>query len=294
MPTTETLPYGTDHALQTVTVTTLDNPNPEGYWVILIHGGAWRDPTQTSSSYLTPALTTLTTNPLYTTTTTPHIAALASISYRLSPHPAHPQDPVTTSPYDLRAAKHPDHLADIRAAISFLKDRYGFGGRYILVGHSCGATLAFQGVMRALGLQVQVQAQVKSPVGIVGMAGIYDLKLLRDCHAAVDAYQAFIVGAFGEDEGLWDSVSPARVRGGGGVVGGWKGGRLAVLANSPEDGLVDPKQREAMRGLLGEWVEGGEGRRVEVLDIVGDHDDAWEKGEGLARAIAFAVEKLRE
>lgn len=44
-----------------------------------------------------------------------------------------------------------------------------------------------------------------------------------------------------------------------------------------------------------EWV-GGSGRGekvVEMLDIKGEHDDAWEKGEELARAIAFAVEKVR-
>ena len=60
---------------------------------------------------------------------------------------------------------------------------------------------------------------------------------------------------------------------------------------------MDPGQREVMRkALQEEWVGGGRGseeRVVEMLDIEGDHDDAWEKGEDLARAIAFAIEKVR-
>ncbi|PWY81902.1 hypothetical protein BO70DRAFT_387446 [Aspergillus heteromorphus CBS 117.55] len=289
---TETLRYGTDHALQTVTVTTLNTTTTDGYWVILIHGGAWRDPTQTSTSYLSPVHTILTTTPAYATTTQ-NITALASISYRLSAHPSHTQDPATTSPYDFRAAKHPDHVDDVRAAIAFLQKRYGFGGRYVLVGHSCGATLGFQVVMGGLQKPIKTgggvegqdegegEGEGEGPVAIVGMAGIYDLRLLRDCHRSVSVYQDFIVGAFGSNEALWDRVSPA------------KGGRLAVLAYSNGDGSVDSMQREAMREALREWEAGREGRTVEMLNIEGDHDDAWEKGDELARAIAFAVDKLR-
>ncbi|GJP97892.1 alpha/beta hydrolase protein [Aspergillus niger] len=299
LPSLETFPYGTDHVLQTVTVATLNNDNNEGYWVILIHGGAWRDPTQTALNYLNPALDTLTTGD---TTTLSHLKGIASISYRLSPHPSHPQDPQTTEPTHFRAAKHPDHISDVQSALSFLQGKYNIGSNYILVGHSCGATLAFQSVMGRFRAQLK---EVMPSAGIVGMAGIYDLRLLRDTHRSVSAYQDFIEGAFGSDEGVWDDVSPALGRGGEGVSDGWRNigdgegeekRLVAVLAYSGGDSLVDPTQREAMKKHLEEEWVGGSGRGekvVEMLDIKGEHDDAWEKGEELARAIAFAVEKVR-
>lgn len=289
--------YGKDHILQTVAVTTLPESSHQdnSYWVILIHGGAWRDPSQTSIGYLTRAASILTTSPSYTITTLPRIAGLASIEYRLSPHPAHPQDPQTTDPRALRAAKHPDHLNDVQAALCFLQRKFGFGERYILVGHSCGATLAFQSVMA--GLQERAEDEEKvvpSPMAILGVAGIYDLKLLRDTFFDVPVYQEIVKGAFGKDENLWDEVSPAVVRGPSGVAG-WETGRLAVLAYSTEDELVDPSQWKAMRQALTGWeTDHSEetSRRVEMLSLTGQHDEAWENGEELARAIAFTIEKL--
>lgn len=135
-----------------------------------------------------------------------------------------------------------------------------------------------------------------SPAAILGMAGIYDLKLLRDTFRDVSAYQEIIEGAFGKDEAVWDAVSPAAVQGPSGVEG-WSAGRLAVLAYSAEDGLVDPTQWEAMRQALAVWEKGqsqNKSRQVELLSITGQHDDAWEKGEELARAIAFTIEKLAD
>ncbi|KAJ0424678.1 hypothetical protein BJY00DRAFT_276143 [Aspergillus carlsbadensis] len=294
----ETFSYG-DHALQTVTVANLHPAQPlhdadtgtatdAGYWVILIHGGAWRDPTQTSESYLTPALEILrksssTTSPL-------PISRLASISYRLSAHPSHPQDPSTEPTNTLRAAKHPDHIADIHAALSFLQTKYKFGSNYVLVGHSCGATLAFQAVMRG----IPSRKEYAAPIGILGMAGIYDLRLLRDSHKGISAYQEFIEGAFGDDESLWDSVSPAVADGEEGVVG-WGNGRVVVLAHSDEDGLCDLAQSLKMKETLGAWEkDGNEGREVYSLSIRGEHDEAWEKGEELGRGIVYTVRKLQE
>ncbi|KAL2858379.1 alpha/beta-hydrolase [Aspergillus pseudodeflectus] len=298
----ETFSYG-DHALQTITVADLHPAQPLNdadtgigtntgtnarYWVILIHGGAWRDPTQTSESYLTPALeilrkTSSTTSPL-------PISRLASISYRLSAHPSHPQDPSTEPTNTLRAAKHPDHLADIHAALAFLQAKYKFGSNYVLVGHSCGATLAFQAVMRGISSGKECAA----PTGILGMAGIYDLRLLRDSHRDISAYQEFIEGAFGDDETLWDSVSPAVVEGKEGVLG-WEEGRAVVLAHSEEDGLCDLAQSLKMKETLGAWEKSGNERReIHFLSIKGEHDEAWEKGEELARGIVYTFEKLQD
>lgn len=193
-------------------------------------------------------------------------------------------------PSEFRNAKHPDHIRDVEAALSLLQSKYGFGERYILVGHSCGATLSFQAVMGSASVNPK-------PAAILGTAGIYDLRLLRDTYRDMPAWQEFIEGAFGSDESLWDAASPARVEGPNGVEGGWSAGRLAVLAHSPEDALVDATQGEAMRWNLSQWEKNqvqGKERRVVMLPLKGLHDDPWEKGDQLARAISVTMEELQK
>ncbi|KAJ5863099.1 hypothetical protein N7455_007167 [Penicillium solitum] len=292
---TETIVYGQVHNLQNINVTTLA-PRQDGYWVVYIHGGAWRDPAVTSASFDA-------TESILREKGLP-IAGFASISYRLSAHPNHPQDPSTTDPKDFQDAKHPDHIADVEAALAFLQNTYRFGERYILVGHSCGATLAFQAVMGAVSGHREQATLTAQPTAIVGVASIYDLRRLRDIHVDISAYQEFIEGAFGADETLWDGVSPARVAGSRGVEAGWKSGRLAVLAYSKDDGLVDGSQVEAMKEALGNWEkieaqipaqqDSNPDRRLRVLSISGIHDEAWENGDQLARAVTFAFEQLQE
>ncbi|KAK9848289.1 hypothetical protein MYU51_016887 [Penicillium brevicompactum] len=286
-----------------------------------IHGGAWRDPTVKDTAFNAAESILRDTPDL-------PIAGFASISYRLSAHPNHPQDPINTSPHDYRDAKHPDHIRDVEGALAFLQNTYSFGGQYILVGHSCGATLAFQAVMGAVSNhREQAFSETKEnpkisvgvvsaspgplpppltaqPTAIVGVAGIYDLRRLRDSHPDISAYSEFIEGAFGADELLWDGVSPAQMAGSRGVEGGWKSGRLAVLAHSKDDELVDESQLDAMEESLKQWGKleaqipvqelSHRDRRVRVLPISGAHDEAWERGDQLAYAIIYALEQLRE
>ncbi|KAJ5893930.1 hypothetical protein N7495_005621 [Penicillium taxi] len=325
-----TVSYGLYHSLQKICVTTLE-PRPGGYWLIYmtkngqftsyIHGGAWRDPTVTSAAF-DAAESILTSN-----SPSLPISGYASISYRLSAHPNHPQDETSTPPEDFRSAKHPDHIRDVEAALAFLQNTYGFGARYILVGHSCGATLAFQAVMGAvaghreqsfIGGAMDTGAGAKMvstssgplpprlsahPTAIVGVAGIYDLRRLVDTHRDISAYREFVEGAFGVDQMLWDTVSPAQMMGSRGVEGGWKSGRLVILAHSKEDGLVDEGQMDAMRTALKGWESTkadfvsqdlpGRDRRVRELEISDKHDNHWVIGEGLARAIKYAFLELQ-
>lgn len=184
----------------------------------------------------------------------------------------------------------------MRAALAFLQSKYGFKDRYILIGHSCGATLAFQSVMGNLpGVDINTGAgeTIINPKAIVGVEGIYDLRLLRDNNRQYSAYEEFLPGAFGSDEDVWDAVSPARVSGTAGFRDSWEEGKLAVLAHSVDDELVDFAQIDAMAEGLKVWEEGGRERRVVVLrDLHGLHDEVWSKGEELARAISVAVEEL--
>lgn len=142
------------------------------------------------------------------------------------------------------------------------------------------------------------------PVAIVGVAGIYDLRKLQNDHRDITAYKEFIEGAFGTDELLWDAVSPAQMVGSRGIEGGWKTGRLVVLAQSQQDELVDDGQLTTLREALKGWEAKDaqipvrelthRTRHVRVLPISGAHDDAWIHGEELARAVKFTFVELQK
>ena len=139
--------YASDHILQSHTVYVPSSADAHSqikkYWIIYLHGGYYRDPLITSSTF-NPLLSTLLHHPTISKSVSPQIAGYASINYRLSPHPEFPQDPDKTSNYELRNAKHPDHINDVLTAIADLQRRYGFESNYVLIGHSVGATLALQ------------------------------------------------------------------------------------------------------------------------------------------------------
>ncbi|KAK2796302.1 hypothetical protein FQN50_009628 [Emmonsiellopsis sp. PD_5] len=233
----------------------------------------------------------------------PRIAGYASVNYRLTAHPNFPQDPTTTGPMNLRNATHPDHLIDVKTAIRYLQDKYGFGQRYILVGHSCGATLAFQTVMgkvtssNPMSTDESFGPSIEPPFAIVGVEGIYDIRALRDTFKQYPIYHEFIGAAFGDQEDIWDGSSPARVFGQAGIEGGWKHGRLAILAHSMDDELVDIGQLHTMAKTLKAWETSGtqEGNhRVLFLDdLKGGHDEIWSQGSELARVIAKAIDELK-
>lgn len=225
------------------------------------------------------------------------MTAFASISYRLSVHPGHPQNIEKTFVHEYRNARHPEHIRDVQDALKLLQKTYGLEGRYILVGHSCGATLAFQCVMDKFQPSNEGEGEsLAHPIAILGTEGIYSLRLLRDTHEDISAYQEFLEGAFGPDETAWDAVTPALKDSGGysSVKYGWRGGRLAVLAHSAEDNLVDASQGQEMKTALALWMTAQGGRRARSLSLKGEHDEPWQKGEELARAIVFTIDELQK
>lgn len=155
--------------------------------------------------------------------------------------------------------------------------------------------MAFQYVMDGLKLHGDGDS-IAQPMAILGTEGIYDVKLLRDTHKHITAYQEFSEGAFGSDESVWDAASPAAKGEDGlsGVERGWKSGLVAIVAHSEEDSLVDRGQASAMTNALYRWGAQKEPstRRVVWLQLTGEHDEPWEKGDELARAIAFAIDEL--
>ncbi|KAF2145387.1 uncharacterized protein K452DRAFT_348969 [Aplosporella prunicola CBS 121167] len=219
---------------------------PSAVWVIYIHGGAWRDPLITSASF-TPTLTHLLQHPVHSAL----IAGTASVNYRLSAYSTHGTHP--SAPGDFaRNASHPAHVSDVRAALRWLRGKYGVGvhRRFVLVGHSCGATLGAQVVFDDE--EEEEGDEVGRPVALVGVAGIYDLLGLVHRHEGVPAYREFVEAAFGAEEGAWREASPVEMAGTGSPL------RVVVLAHK----------------------------------LQGGHDELWERGVEVARAVGVALERV--
>ncbi|MCJ1243752.1 hypothetical protein MMC30_000949 [Trapelia coarctata] len=252
------------------------------YWIIYIHGGAWRDPIVTSTS-IQPALEFLDPRKY-------PIAGVASINYRLSPYASHPSHP--SSPDDpSRNVTHPAHLEDVMTAITMLQGWHGFGKRYVLVGHSCGATLAFQTVMGLWAAPADLVANdavLEKPVAIVGVAGIYDLPLLASTFRAVPLYGEFLEGAFGKDYTDWLRASPAS----GEYHNTWQNAKAVVLGWSKDDTLVDETQLRRMAHTLLDHTSAG--RADMAVELKGGHNDIWQNGTCLAKAITTALSMLKE
>jgi acetyl esterase/lipase len=287
---------------------TLPSPEQGGDTLIIyLHGGAWRDPFITASSFTAAATNLLHRNNNNKNNNTPKIAGLISLNYRLSPHPAHPaSDPSDPS----RHAAHPDHNADVLAGLSFvhrlLRDTAaGKKKKWILAGHSCGATLAFQAVMDPVrwGLDLGVETGgVVKPDAVVGFNGLYDLAgFIRAPPEGYghlrEGYREFVEGAFGGDEKVWGAVCPATAEGGwvrewvgDGDEGEGKKKGVVVLVQSREDTLVPWRQVEVMRACL---EREGSGRvDVRVLEAEGDHNEIWQDGRRMAEVLWEVVAGL--
>ncbi|KAM0324183.1 hypothetical protein ACHAQA_008377 [Verticillium albo-atrum] len=261
----------------------------KGYWLIFIHGGAWRDPRKLYPGFL-PSIRSLlaSANSSGPGLASSGIRAFASIDYRLSPHPEFPQDPSSVPSSELRNARHPDHLLDVRAALASLQERYAFGDRYVLIGHSAGATMAYQLAMGGAAIGSQVPAtpspSVILPAALVGVSGIYELRKFGERHGP--AYATFIAGAFGDDEAIWNDGMPACY---GASFGEQLGSRRVYLSWSPEDQLVDEIEIDLMAKRLEE-----DGVQVKVTkNLTGNHDIVWEEGTQLAHLIRGVLDDLQ-
>ncbi|KAM3086322.1 Kynurenine formamidase [Clarireedia jacksonii] len=158
----------------------------------------------------------------------------------------------------------------------------------MLVGHSCGATLAMQVIMglgHLLSWGVPSQSlRFKLPYHVIGVAGIYDLVLLRDRNSH-PAYNEFLIGAFGINEKDWDAVSPAKFAA---YARSWENGKTLAFATSTNDELVDESQIDVMVERvqdLGDSVVVKNYKNV----LQNAHDDIWRKGE-LANVLANVLD----
>lgn len=271
-----------------------------------VHGGAWRDPAQTSSCIL-PALRHITN-----ASTVSKIAGVASLNYRLSPYPSHPTNPSTPGDPS-RNSKHPEHVRDIERALNYLEQEYGVGKKergyeWIGVGHSCGATLLLQYVS-GIGLESphwSNKEEKEGPTSLVLMEGIYDIPRFLYNHEpphcspeVAQIYRDIIEGAFGPDTSIMggDGIQRSRYEVVSPTSGMYKSkGKYTILAHSPEDELVEPEQKDAILKRLREcgWTQVthhlASNAIVQVRTLSGKHDFIWEDGAQVAELIAQAIE----
>jgi kynurenine formamidase len=214
-----------------------------------IHGGAWWSRTITASSF------SLTVHDfLSSASTLSNIAGFASLNYRLS------------TPTPRETFQHPTHLNGVIAGLRYLQKTYEIGEKYILVGHSCGTTLAFQ---------IPDGPGLVPPAGMLGVEGIYDLGRLRDDYKEVPMYQHFLESAFGKDEEAWKLASPTTQVSEIGFA--WQKARVVALTQSNEDELVNIDQRDLMWEVIKK--SDAEGRKDEKIELVGNHDEIWNEGD---------------
>lgn len=150
----------------------------------------------------------------------------------------------------------------------------------MLVGHSAGATLALQLLMAG-----RDGGSLPLPAAVVAVSGIYDLVSLDARRAGT--YAGFLAAAFGPRRDDWRAASPACFEGS--FAARWPGRRLALLAHSPDDTLVDAAETDAMAAKLR-----ADGVDVCVAkDLWGEHDLVWRDGEQLARLVGLVLARLR-
>lgn len=206
------------------------------------------------------------------------IAGFASIDYRLSPHSEDPNshnDPA-------RNVHHPSHLVDVTNALVYLEENFQIREKYLLVGHSAGATISLQLHDVAKDLPTPL------PAGILGLAGIYKLDSFVEYHKSVPLYRLFIEGAFPPKLVDWKDASPYSAHFPGTV---WERVDTLILSTSDEDELVENDQTTYMM----ERVERDRGTKgVHFLKATGKHDDMWEKGHVLAKLIKESIKYMRQ
>lgn len=241
--------YG-DHPLQKVKSFRFSPSNE--HTLLLVHGGAWRDPSNTYMDFNEMVGRLGTEFP----TTAFNVIG---INYRLSPE-----------------VKHPEHLRDVVSAIE--KVQRDVGVRKVhLVGHSVGATLLLQllnyqkmlqGIKNVPLLDIEIQT-------LFFVDGIYDMVDLIDEYGA--SYRLFVENAFETED---DYVNGSQMT--------WRGkepfefeGIQVVVVMSRQDELLSLRQTQKFlkfleqRGITSEYLEQDWGlheevyRRNELADTIG-------------------------
>ena len=186
--------------------------------------------------------------------------------------------------YERREAQWPEQLNDVMSALRHLQARWGFGERYLLVGHSVGATMALLAALKA-----GEEEGIEAPLGVVGVCGIYDWDQLHRWSVGCES----LTTSAGLDEQRWREASPGRIESGVWEER-WARGRKRsiVLGQGRGDELVDFEQAVGMQRVFD-----GEGREAgmiscDLMEVGGRHNEVWEKGDELVRVIGVGMGEM--
>lgn len=137
--------------------------------------------------------------------------------------------------------------------------------------------------MRKDTLEKEVFYDFKNPGGIIGVAGIYDIRLVRGCHEN-PSYTEFTISVFGSDESLWDAVSPSKLDR---YKEAWPKARTLALASSEGNALVDDKQIEVMVDRSRDLDT--RANVTVIKDLKEGHNDIWANGMELVCVISSVL-----
>lgn len=175
----KTIPYGSDPLQQIAIYTSKHVQTTPKKWIVYIHGGAWRDPTNThhDGDYIISSILNA----------RPEEFSGASMDYPLS-----------------SSVQHPGFVDNTLKALALLNERYQVD-EYIIVGHSAGAHIGLQTFIFGRH-QPDTLVLTQKCHKLFGIEGIYILDLLT---VENEGYRGFTEEAFGENkDGAWDAASP--------------------------------------------------------------------------------------
>lgn len=178
--------------------------------------------------------------------------------------------------------RYPDHLEDVAQCLLYLEEHYQISNRYILVGHSAGATMAFE-----LHNWYMPRRTLPIPAVVLGVAGIYNFEAFVEEHSGIPAYREFMENAFPE-KGLWERASPYENCLPKSAV--WEQAKAIIISHSDQDELVEEAQSSYMMERARTSSPCKE--RVHFLEASGAHDEIWESGYILAGLISKSVKIL--
>jgi kynurenine formamidase len=178
---------------------------------------------------------------------------------------------------------YPGHLIDVAQGLLYLEEHYQIGNRYILVGHSAGATMAFE-----LHDWYMPRRNLPIPAVVLGIAGIYNFEAFVEEHSEIPAYREFMENAFPEKR-LWERASPYQNRLPNSAA--WEQAEAIIVSHSDQDELVEKAQSSYMLGRARMSPHCKE--HVHFLEASGAHDEIWASGYILAGLISKAVQILR-
>ncbi|TAQ88551.1 hypothetical protein B7494_g3167 [Chlorociboria aeruginascens] len=189
--------------------------------------------------------------------------------------PSLPDDPS-------RNVHYPSHLEDVAHALLYLEKEYHIGNGYLLSGHSCGATLAFE-----LNNGVVPENPLPVPNCVLGIAGIYDFEAFVQAHSGVPVYKDFMDSAF-PDKSVWETASPCPGRLERKTL--WECTETVIISHSDEDELIERNQADLMLDRV--RMTACFKDKVHFLKARSNHDQIWENGEILASLISSSMKLI--